>query len=330
MPHNANAHPGTAPTVPQISDRAERSSNGNAYSSAAVPALPAKWTGRGPNPRCARAGRTAPRTRSRARIMATSHHGTISRQASATTATRIKSRSAAGSSIWPSRDIWLNRLAISPSSQSLTPETASTTNAQPSWCPTTRSAKTGTSNTRRKLIAFGTVNTVSRTCPSPATTPPEAVLTTSSTRPPAGLILRAWRRFEPDRPGCEVGNPQGDRHRVPRLQTGSATAGHHCRFLQLDGVRLQGDAVERLPHVRLEHGSLDPVGALPRHLGREPSSRGHLHAECRQGGLDPAGYVAPVVQGQAGLQAVPVDQASQRGGDVRIGRSDRRVGGERG
>ena len=99
-----------------------------------MPALPGQVHGErrvaGPGEHDEHHGR-APRRGAPGRRAATT--GTTSRHARATSVTMMKSRSAAGSSSWPSRETWPSRRASTPSSQSLAPDTASTTTAQPSW-----------------------------------------------------------------------------------------------------------------------------------------------------------------------------------------------------
>src|SRR5690606_531950 len=97
-PHHVNAHAVTAATSPTQPGISASSSSGNAYSSANVPALPAKLTGSGPYPWWARSGMRPASSTSRATMTTTSHTGTTSRHARPRRVTRMKRRSAAGSS----------------------------------------------------------------------------------------------------------------------------------------------------------------------------------------------------------------------------------------
>ena len=82
-------------------------------------ALPTRLTCRVPNPARRRSTASAtPTVSSRSARTATSHHGMIARTASATMVAAMYSRSAAGSSTWPSRLVWFSARAILPSSQS--------------------------------------------------------------------------------------------------------------------------------------------------------------------------------------------------------------------
>src|SRR5690606_29767568 len=134
------------------------SSNGNAYNRANVATLPTMLTFSVPYPRRASTGTVSASITSRATITSTSHSGTTSRHARPISVTKMNNRSASGSSICPSRVTWFNRRASTPSNQSVAPDTASTSRANPSSPTTTNQAKTGTSARRTRPLTLGTVS----------------------------------------------------------------------------------------------------------------------------------------------------------------------------
>ena len=84
-----------------------------------------------PNPARRRStARATPTVSSRSARTASSHHGMMFRTASAMTVAAMYSRSAAGSSTWPSRLPWFSARAILPSSQSDRPARMSRATAQ--------------------------------------------------------------------------------------------------------------------------------------------------------------------------------------------------------
>src|SRR5262249_20056644 len=86
------------------------------------------------------------------------YHGMMPRIASATSVAAMYSRSAAGSSTWPSWLCWFQARASLPSSQSEIPATTSRPTAhQSALGPSTSQRKTGTPASLATLIAFGTV-----------------------------------------------------------------------------------------------------------------------------------------------------------------------------
>jgi hypothetical protein len=114
-------------------------------------------------------GTMIPTTASRAKTTATSHHGTRPRTAIPIRVTAMNRRSAEGSRNRPSLETWLNRRAITPSTQSLAAEAISTITAATSWPRRMSTSTTGTMRSRTNEIALGTVQTRSGTTSASST-----------------------------------------------------------------------------------------------------------------------------------------------------------------
>src|SRR5690606_23076960 len=130
------------------------------------------------------------------------------------------------------------------------------------------------------------------------------------------------RAGEAHRPPGDVDMVQAHPDLLPERQVGRADPGLDGGVGDEDGapvavvVDVHDDADELLPHVTLEDERLDRVDGAPLVPAGTAGGRRHGVRELRQRLPYPPGDVLTCDGGPTHLQAVPVDQAPQRGGDV--------------